>query len=103
MTMETDESGTPLNSIYTELYITEGQSEDVNTQHEVRQFETVSKKKTVHDTPINCHNIFKPLPDKQKYIKVVLMNSVTGIGKTFSVQKFTLDWAEGSETKMSVW
>ena len=103
MTMETDESGTPLNSIYTELYITEGQSEDVNTQHEVRQFETVSKKKTVHDTPIKCHNIFKPLPDKQKYIKVVLMNSVTDIGKTFSVQKFTLDWAEGSETKMSVW
>ena len=60
MTEETDESGTLLNSIYTELYITEGQSEDVNTQHEVRQFETVSKKKTVHDTPIKCHNIFKP-------------------------------------------
>ncbi|KAK2821935.1 hypothetical protein Q5P01_022000 [Channa striata] len=41
-------SGTLLNRIYTELYITEGQSEEVNTQHEVWQFETASKMKTLH-------------------------------------------------------
>ncbi|XP_071320572.1 NLR family CARD domain-containing protein 3-like isoform X1 [Trachinotus anak] len=92
-------SGTLLNRIYTELYITEGQSEEVNTQHEVRQLETASKMKTLHDAPIKCHNIFKALPDQQRPIRVVLTNGVAGIGKTFSVQKFSLDWAEGLENQ----
>ncbi|KAE8278108.1 NLR family CARD domain-containing protein 3 CARD15-like protein Caterpiller protein 16.2 [Larimichthys crocea] len=93
-------SGTLLNRIYTELYITEGQSEEVHTQHEVRQLETASKKKeTLHDTPIKCHDIFKALPDQQRHIRVALTNGVAGVGKTFSVLKFTLDWAEGSENQ----
>ncbi|TWW62943.1 hypothetical protein D4764_04G0015900 [Takifugu flavidus] len=61
-------SGTLLNKIYTELYITEGQSEEVDTQHE-------------------------------RHIRVVLTNGVAGVGKTFSVQKFSLDWAEGLENQ----
>ncbi|XP_027146885.1 NLR family CARD domain-containing protein 3 [Larimichthys crocea] len=92
-------SGTLLNRIFTELYITEGQSEEVNTQHEVRQLETASKRETLHDTPIKCHDIFKDLPDQQGRIRVVLTNGIAGIGKTFSVQKFTLDWAEGLENQ----
>ncbi|XP_070784036.1 protein NLRC3-like [Enoplosus armatus] len=92
-------SGTLLNRIYTELYITEGQSEEVNTQHEVRQLETASKTETLHDAPIKCHDIFKALPGQQRHIRVVLTNGVAGVGKTFLVQKFTLDWAEGSENQ----
>ncbi|XP_070763437.1 NLR family CARD domain-containing protein 3-like [Enoplosus armatus] len=92
-------SGTLLNKIYTELYITEGQSEEVNTQHEVRQLETASRMETLHDAPIKCHDIFKALPGQQRRIRVVLTNGVAGVGKTFSVQKFTLDWAEGSENQ----
>ncbi|XP_065812514.1 NLR family CARD domain-containing protein 3-like isoform X1 [Labrus bergylta] len=156
VTEGSDETGsrTLLNRIYTELYITEGQSEEVNTQHEVRQLETDSKKKTLQETPIKCQDIFKALPDQQnqkteappdqqnqkteaqpdqqkheteaqpdqqkleteaqreqqkheteaqpdqqKPIRVVLTNGVAGVGKTFSVQKFTLDWAEGSENQ----
>ncbi|KAJ4922917.1 hypothetical protein JOQ06_022590 [Pogonophryne albipinna] len=91
----TDQSETLLNSIFTELYITQGQSEEVNTQHEVRQLEAASKKKPLHDTPIKCQDIFKALPDQQTLIRAVLTNGVAGVGKTFSVQKFTLDWAEG--------
>ncbi|KAM9337127.1 uncharacterized protein ABDE67_018430 [Symphorus nematophorus] len=92
-------SGTLLNRIYTELYITEGQSEEVNTQHEVRQLETASKMEALHETPIKCSDIFKASPDQQRRIRVVLTNGVAGIGKTFSVQKFTLDWAEGLENQ----
>ncbi|XP_047424704.1 NACHT, LRR and PYD domains-containing protein 12-like [Mugil cephalus] len=91
--------GTLLNRIYTELYITEGQSEEVNTQHEVKQLETASKMKALHDTPIRCHDIFKASPDQQRNIRLVLTYGVAGVGKTFSVQKFTLDWAEGLENQ----
>ncbi|KAF0039272.1 hypothetical protein F2P81_007507 [Scophthalmus maximus] len=101
VTEGSDERGseTLLNRIFTELYITEGQSEEVNTQHEVRQLETTSKMKTLHETPIKCHDIFKDGPDQQRCIRVVLTNGVAGVGKTFSVQKFTLDWAEGLENQ----
>ncbi|XP_076744742.1 protein NLRC3 isoform X5 [Maylandia zebra] len=96
-----DETGsrTLINTIYTELYITEGQSEEVHTQHEVRQLETASKMDALHDAPIRCQDIFKALPDQQTPIRVVLTNGVAGVGKTFSVQKFTLDWAEGLENQ----
>ncbi|XP_034530921.1 protein NLRC3-like isoform X3 [Notolabrus celidotus] len=101
VTEGSDETGsrTLLNRIYTELYITEGQSEEVNTQHEVSQLETATKKKILQDTPIRCQDIFRALPGQQKPIRVVLTVGVAGVGKTFSVQKFTLDWAEGSENQ----
>uniref|UniRef100_A0A3P8QDL0 NACHT domain-containing protein n=1 Tax=Astatotilapia calliptera TaxID=8154 RepID=A0A3P8QDL0_ASTCA len=92
-------SRTLLNTIYTELYITEGQSEEVHSQHEVRQLETASKMDALHDAPIRCQDIFKASPDQQRPIRVVLTNGVAGVGKTFSVQKFTLDWAEGLENQ----
>ncbi|XP_070692127.1 NACHT, LRR and PYD domains-containing protein 12-like isoform X2 [Pempheris klunzingeri] len=101
VTEGSDEAGskTFLNTIYTELFITEGQSEAVNTQHEVKQLETASKMETLHDAPIKCCDIFEALPGKQTFIRVVLTNGVAGIGKTLSVQKFTLDWAEGLENQ----
>ncbi|XP_034054585.1 NACHT, LRR and PYD domains-containing protein 14-like isoform X2 [Gymnodraco acuticeps] len=99
VTEGTDQSKTLLNSIFTELYITQGQSEEINTQHEVKQLERDSKKKPFYDTRIKCHDIFKALPDQQKHIRVVMTNGIAGVGKTFSVQKFTLDWAEGLESK----
>ena len=101
MTEGTDEAGSGilLNRIYTELYITEGQSEEVNTQHEIWQLEMTSKLENLQETPIKCGDIFKAVPGQQRNIRVVLTNGVAGIGKTFSVQKFTLDWAEGSENQ----
>ncbi|KAI4802168.1 hypothetical protein KUCAC02_020022 [Chaenocephalus aceratus] len=99
VTEETDKSETRLNRIFTELYITQGQSKEVNTQHEVSQLEAAYKKNTVHYTPIKCQDIFKASPDQQTPIRAVLTNGVAGVGKTFSVQKFTLDWAKGLENQ----
>ncbi|XP_034732237.1 NACHT, LRR and PYD domains-containing protein 3-like isoform X1 [Etheostoma cragini] len=90
---------TRLSRIYTELYILEGQCEGVNIQHEVWQLETISKMENLNDTPIKCHNIFKVLPGQKGLIRVVLTNGIAGIGKTFLVQKFILDWSEGLENQ----
>ncbi|XP_068587674.1 NLR family CARD domain-containing protein 3-like [Cebidichthys violaceus] len=87
---------TLLNDIYTELYVTEGGSGEVNDEHEIWQIETASRKPSRPETLIACEDIFKPLPGRDHQpIRTVLTKGVAGIGKTVLTHKFTLDWAEG--------
>ncbi|XP_023817657.1 NACHT, LRR and PYD domains-containing protein 12 isoform X4 [Oryzias latipes] len=97
----TEEAGreTLLNRVYTELYITEELRQEAHTQHEVMQLETTTKTNKLHDTAIKNPDIFKVLSDQHRSIRVVLTSGVAGAGKSFSVQKFTLDWAEGLENQ----
>ncbi|XP_074527080.1 NLR family CARD domain-containing protein 3-like isoform X2 [Halichoeres trimaculatus] len=84
----------PLNQIYTELYITEGGTGEVNEEHEVRQIEAASRTPHRAETSIRQEDIFKGPPGRQELIRTVLTRGVAGIGKTILTQKFTLDWAE---------
>ncbi|XP_056460849.1 NLR family CARD domain-containing protein 3-like isoform X7 [Gadus chalcogrammus] len=86
---------TPLNEIYTELFITERGSGEVNKEHEVTLIETASRRPVKEETPIKCEDIFKPLPGKDESIRRIMTTGVAGIGKTILTHKFTLDWAEG--------
>ncbi|XP_068423751.1 NLR family CARD domain-containing protein 3-like [Clinocottus analis] len=85
---------TLLNQIYTELYITEGGTAEVNNEHEVRQIEAASRKPHRPETTIRQEDLFKASPGGEEPIRTVMTKGVAGIGKTVLTQKFTLDWAE---------
>ncbi|XP_067220003.1 NLR family CARD domain-containing protein 3-like isoform X2 [Chanodichthys erythropterus] len=87
-----------LNNIYTDLYITQGGSEQVNTEHEVRQIEVASRRHESQEIQVKCTNLFEA-PEQDEEIRTVLTKGVAGIGKSVSVQKFVLDWAEGKENQ----
>ncbi|KAI2650582.1 NLR family CARD domain-containing protein 3 [Labeo rohita] len=89
---------TLLNNIYTDLYITQGGSEQVNTEHEVRQIEAASRHHESQEIQVECKKMFEA-SEQDKEIRTVLTKGVAGIGKSLSVQKFVLDWAEGKENQ----
>ncbi|XP_073700385.1 NACHT, LRR and PYD domains-containing protein 12-like [Garra rufa] len=89
---------TLLNNIYTDLYITQGCSEQVNTEHEVRQIEVASRRHEPQEIQVECKHLFEA-PEQEKQVRTVLTKGVAGIGKSVSVQKFVLDWAEGQENQ----
>ncbi|XP_073324707.1 protein NLRC3-like [Pagrus major] len=78
----------PLVDIYTELYVTAGGDVNLNKQHEVIQMEV----KPTTEESVQPSDMFKPPSGKERSIRTVLTNGIAGIGKTFLVQKFVLDW-----------
>ncbi|XP_028428223.1 NACHT, LRR and PYD domains-containing protein 12-like [Perca flavescens] len=85
---------TPLNQMFTEIYITKKGTAEVNVDHKVRKIETASRKPDRPETTIRREDIFKTPPGRDEPIRTVMTMGVAGIGKTVLTQRFTLDWAE---------
>ncbi|XP_063052516.1 protein NLRC3-like [Engraulis encrasicolus] len=85
------EHKTRLTSIYTPLYIIAGESEEVNSDHEIWQIETANRKQKRQYDKISINDIF----GEEQACKRVMTKGVAGVGKTVSVQKFIVDWADG--------
>ncbi|CAI5658519.1 unnamed protein product [Oreochromis niloticus] len=97
--LATETNKISLNNIYTELYVTEGGSGEVNKEHEVRQIETTPRIHVGQEKSIHCNHLFAPLPERGCDIRTVVTRGVAGIGKTVLTNKFTLDWAEERANK----
>ncbi len=90
-----EENEAHLKAVYTELFITEGDMKEVHQVHEILKIDEAFKKQNkTQNKPINCNDIFTLLRENNEK-KIVLTKGVAGIGKTVSVHKFILDWAEG--------
>ncbi|TWW59957.1 NACHT, LRR and PYD domains-containing protein 12 [Takifugu flavidus] len=82
-----------LDDVYTQLYVTTGGDIHINAQHEVIQIDMVGNPSDT-EQPISPSDLFTPPAGKYKPIRTVLTNGNAGVGKTFLIRKFVLDWAE---------
>uniref|UniRef100_A0A3B3BQI2 NACHT domain-containing protein n=1 Tax=Oryzias melastigma TaxID=30732 RepID=A0A3B3BQI2_ORYME len=80
--------------IYTELYVTAGRHVCINAQHEVRHIEDSLKTDRQTERQVRPGQMFLHPSGEYRPIRTVLTNGIAGIGKSFLVQKFVLDWAE---------
>ncbi|XP_016338092.1 protein NLRC3-like [Sinocyclocheilus anshuiensis] len=88
-----------LNDIYTDLYVVENETGGRVNDHEVIQIQSNHSRLTAKEMPIKCKDMFKVQSDTGRQNRKVLTMGITGGGKTFSVNKFILDWAEGKENR----
>uniref|UniRef100_A0A8C5EW12 NACHT, LRR and PYD domains-containing protein 12-like n=1 Tax=Gouania willdenowi TaxID=441366 RepID=A0A8C5EW12_GOUWI len=87
-------SPTLLKEIFTELYITEGGSGEVNQEHEIIQIEPAFRRSDTAERAIRLEELFKAHPERPRPIRTVMTKGLAGIGKTLLTHKFTMDWAE---------
>ncbi|XP_061565710.1 NACHT, LRR and PYD domains-containing protein 3-like isoform X2 [Cololabis saira] len=82
---------TSLESIYTSVHITAGESEELSGEHESRHLQPKLSPQACDET-INIGDMFTSGREEPR--RTVLTKGIAGIGKSFSVQKFLLDWAQ---------
>ena len=91
---------TPVNHIYTELSVIQGQSGQVNHQHECRQIGPPSTKPACSETTVRCEDVFRTWSNQDKHVRALVTEGNAGIGKTVLTQKYILDWAEEKATNI---
>ncbi|XP_029949259.1 NACHT, LRR and PYD domains-containing protein 12-like [Salarias fasciatus] len=104
----TSDGHSRLDHVYTRLYITDQASGFDFRSHEILDHFKVSGQTgqlTGVYERIDCLNIFKAgrksfqLPVRDRPIRTVMTKGIAGIGKTFAVQFFALNWAEGKSNQ----
>uniref|UniRef100_A0A3B1K798 B30.2/SPRY domain-containing protein n=1 Tax=Astyanax mexicanus TaxID=7994 RepID=A0A3B1K798_ASTMX len=88
-----------LEDIYTDLVIVQNKSGGVINEHEVMQIEMSPNKAGSEEECIKCCDIFKVQPGTDRRNRKVMTMGIAGVGKTVSVNKFILDWADGKENQ----
>ncbi|XP_063073856.1 protein NLRC3-like [Engraulis encrasicolus] len=92
--------------------------EEEDEEHELSQIEEVCWREAAKNRPIKCSDVFERLSKQikpsfahaklsskkakekpKKPMRIVLTKGVAGIGKTVSVQKLIMDWAEGTSNQ----
>lgn len=58
--------------------------------------EDSSRRAPTEQTLVRCNDIFRVPSEEHTPVRTALTLGVAGVGKTVSVQKFVLDWAEGT-------
>uniref|UniRef100_A0A8C1NF06 Uncharacterized protein n=1 Tax=Cyprinus carpio TaxID=7962 RepID=A0A8C1NF06_CYPCA len=88
-----------LTEIKTDLYVVENVTGGMVCEHdEVMRIEAANQFAET-DTLIQCNDIFKSQRDTGEQNRIVLTMGISGVGKTISVNKLILDWAEGRENQ----
>lgn len=86
----------PFESVFTDLYITDGVNASINSEHEFRsKIEELEETGKVNRTPLTGNDIFSQEDVRSRHVRSVLARGVPGCGKSFAVQRFILDWADG--------
>ncbi|XP_077065424.1 NACHT, LRR and PYD domains-containing protein 3-like [Siphateles boraxobius] len=88
-----------LNDIFTDLYVVENETGGRVNDHKVIQIESNHKQLPAKETAIKCNDMFKVQCDTDRRNRKVLTTGIAGVGKTVSVNKFIIDWAEGTESQ----
>lgn len=84
-----------IGDVYVEpLTVIRGSGDPVNTEHEVRRVRV-----TAQETVIRTGDIFRPLPNDPTDIRTVMMTGVPASGLTVVVNKFIIDWKEGTSNQ----
>ncbi|KAI5622416.1 NLR family CARD domain-containing protein 3 [Silurus asotus] len=81
--------------VCTDLYLTEGGNAAVNSEHEFRQIKDLQEDGRGKTSQLFFNNIFDPEHVEKRHIRTVITKGSPGIGKSFLVQRFILNWVEG--------
>lgn len=86
-----------LEDVYTEVFVVEGDIEEVNCEDEILKIDDALKSKK-EPKSIECNDIFQSIGEKKH---IVLIKGIAGIGKTFFVKKWILYWATKKDNEKS--